>query len=130
MNRRTFIFSSSAVAVAIPVAYYFKKNKWRRTNPVTIPEFLSTICEEPTIKAIGAAYIKQFTAENNKQQLKKAILFAEKSAAPDMADDTAVKEFINAKITSEFKNGQTLLIEGWILAATEARQCALYYLTY
>ncbi len=130
MNRRIFILSSSVVAAAVPVAYYFKKHKWKKFNPVNTPEFLSTICDEATIKSIGKAFLKQRPAENSKQILKSAVLSAINGISLIKTGDEATAEFINSKIAAEFKNGNMLLADGWVLTETEARQCALFSLTY
>lgn len=126
MKRRTFILSSSFVAAVIPVAYYFKKNKWKKTDAVSLPYFLSTVCDEAALKAIGNAFLKQRPAENSKKILKAAILSGARVAKDD---ETAIAEFIISKITADFKNNNMLLAEAWVITETEARQCALFSLT-
>jgi hypothetical protein len=130
MNRRAFIVSSSIVAAAVPVAYYFKKNKFKKYNPVYTPDFLSTICDEASIKNMGKAFLKQRPAENSKKILKAAVLADEKGNEVSKSDDAATTEFINSKISAEFKSGNLLLASGWIITETEARQCALFSLYY
>lgn len=130
MKRRTFIISSAVAAVTVPVVYYFKSNKWKTYNPVYVPFFLSSVCDEATIKAIGKAFIKQRPAENSKQKLKTAVLTQENGGLFSTATSDAVVEFIHSKISSEFNNNKTVLADGWILSETEARQCALFSLTY
>lgn len=128
MKRKAFIITSAALGIGLPALYYFKKHKWKNYNPVLTPEFLSSILDEPAIKAIGAAYIKQTPQEATKELLKKAVL--ENNNTGVTSGDEAVQNFINTKIVNEFKTGHTVLVDGWILSVTEARQCALFSLTY
>lgn len=130
MKRKAFIVTSAALGIGLPAVYYFKKHKWRNYNPVLIPELLSSILEEPVIKSIGAAYIKQRPQEGTKDLLKKAVLANSTGGLQATSDHDALKIFINDKITNEFKTGNTVLADGWILSETEARQCALFSLTY
>lgn len=129
MNRRAFIFTSSAAAVAVPVVYYFKKHQWKHYNPVYTPDFLSSVCDEKTIKEIGKTYMKLTPAESTKEKLKTAVLADANGNSISTKDDTAVTDFINSKITKEFLNGHTLILNGWVLSVTEGRQCALFSLT-
>ncbi len=130
MKRRTFIFSSAVAAVAVPMLYYLKTNKWKNYNPIYIPAFLSAVCDAATIKSIGKAFIKQRPAESSKQKLKAAVLTKANGGTFTTVDKDALAAFINAKILAEFNCSNTVLAEGWLLSETEARQCALFSLIY
>src|SRR5258706_14732593 len=65
-------------------------------------------------RAIGAHYRRLVPAENDRLRLRAAIL------APRMS--------IAAMVRRDFETGRTVLVNGWVLAATEARQCALFSL--
>jgi len=54
---------------------------------------------------IGREYLQKHPAENNRNTLKALIQ--------------------SADIRAEFRNGNIVVIKGWVLSLTEARQCAL-----
>lgn len=82
------------------------------------PEVLSRICGHDKLVFLGLKY-RQQSAENNREEL---IQILEK----DMTDKTQPrKSYLDHKITDDFRNDRTVLIDGWILSITEARQCAL-----
>ena len=70
---------------------------------------LVSILSKDQIKDIGKAYIDKFPSEGNKNNLSKLLS-------------------IKQNTTTDFQNKQTVIVQGWILSVTEARQSALYYL--
>ncbi len=36
---------------------------------------------------------------------------------------------MSEKVQADFDNGETVVVRGWVLSRTEARQCALFSLT-
>ena len=51
------------------------------------------------------------------------------TSIPETSDSLALQEKMQQKVRADFENGETLVIQGWVLSQTEARQCALYSLT-
>jgi len=43
-------------------------------------------------------------------------------------DERAIHEYLDTAIRNDFEKGNTLTVKGWVLAITEARQCALFSL--
>ena len=68
---------------------------------------------------IGKAYVKHFPSESDRNKLTALVsaTLNEQPASP-----------VNVRIQNEFRNGKVVVINGWILSITEARQSALYYL--
>ena len=88
----------------------------RRTDPraksLETPDFLSHICDTPTIRQLGAAYRAQTPAEASQETLI-ALL------QPGITAQT---------IKSDYANGNIVTLRGWVISRTEARQCALFSL--
>jgi hypothetical protein len=99
MKRRTFILLSltAAGAVSLPIAGC-KSNEQG-------PDMLAKLCNEKTMHEIGREYLQQHPQENDRDTLKKLIQ--------------------STDIHAEFHNGNIVVVKGWILSITEARQCAL-----
>lgn len=83
-----------------------------------MPSDLSQICNRNTLIKIGTTY-RDLTDENNKEYLEELL---RKDAKIHNAD---LKLGLKSQVTEDFKTGQTILIEGWLISVTEARQCAL-----
>lgn len=99
MKRRKFICLSAATAAAIslPMAGC--------NTAANEPEMLSALTNEKTLREIGLAYLQQNPAENNEGTLRKLTG--------------------NANPQQDFINGNIIVIRGWVISLTEARQCAL-----
>lgn len=121
MNRRKFLLlaSASGAAVAIPSAYYLLKVPDYDKSLIT-PLSLSLIWDQETILSTGKKYIERFPEENNERFLARA-LFNDMKGSPN-------HEHLEAKSKSDFESSEYVIINGWMLSRTEARQCALYAL--
>jgi hypothetical protein len=127
MKRRVFITAASIITVGLPVAYYFGKQK-NQTNPLITPEFLLNFCDEKILNDIGVAYKLQVPEENEKKKLVDLILTDNKGLKINASEWQNVKEHVAKKIHEEFADNRTVILKGWIITITEARQCALFSL--
>ncbi|HCL84855.1 MAG TPA: hypothetical protein DIC22_12820 [Chitinophagaceae bacterium] len=92
------------------------------------PGALSQICDLQTVREIGKAYRLQAPSESDAGRL--VALLSSDSAGnpiPSASDNAFVQGLIRQKIGRDFETGNTVIVKGWILAVTEARQCALLY---
>jgi len=91
------------------------------------PGQLAHICDTKTIKEIGKAYRLQTPSESGSDQLI-SLLSADSNGVPLSAsiNNQYVETLINNKIILDFEKGNMVIVNGWILAVTEARQCALF----
>ena len=123
MNRRNFILIGSAglAAVAIPAGYYFLKDV-QYDKSLAEPRSLSLIWDNQTIIAVGEQYRLMIPKEDSENSLARRLLAA--------ASDVGGKENsdLELKIRQDFDEGNTVIVDGWILARTEAQQCALFSL--
>jgi len=74
-------------------------------------------------RAIGRAFLRANPAEGCSKRLVEKIV-AER-ATPDLADPKAVRDFVRAGIRSDFERSRTVELDGWVLAVSEVRLCAL-----
>ena len=113
MNRRIFL-SKSAIGVAALSLPLGSCNSKPIYDPGVLAEplDLSKIWDTETIEKIGALYRKQFPRES------------ERTLVREIGEDTF--ESIAKKIEADFQSGNTIMLDGWTLAMTEARQCALF----
>ena len=113
MKRRNFILigTASIAAAAIPTAFYFLRDT--EFDPTLAdPQLLSLIWDTETMKAAGHQYRLKFPSEKSERSLIKLL----ESAASDLENS----------IKKDFETGNTVIVDGWILSRTEARQCALF----
>jgi hypothetical protein len=122
MQRRNFILiaSGGALALAVPAIYYLQGDI-KYDKALENPQLLAQIWDAKMMKEIGQSYLKQFPREANKNTLVSRIL--------EDVEATNQLKLVNQKTQQDFKNRQTVLVDGWILSKTEARQCALFSLT-
>jgi hypothetical protein len=96
MKRRKFILLSVAAASAVALPL--------GCGPAhAMPEMLSALADKSTLRAIGRAYLEKFPA--NKESLQQLVS--------------------TANVEQDFASGNIVVVKGWVLSVTEARQCAL-----
>jgi hypothetical protein len=122
MKRRDFILIATTGIAAVAVPYYYLKDV-DYDSALAKPQLLSTIWDTKTINTIGNQYRLQVPDENSERILVK-LLSADLSSAPEQLDKS-----LQEKIKKDFETGNTVMIDGWILSITEARQCALFSTT-
>ena len=125
MKRRNFLLlaATGIAALAIPTAYYFRGNGIY-DRLLAQPQFLSLIWDAGTINETGIKYKDQFPGETNVRTLVRQL-----SAETSGVDD-ALALTIAQNIKKDFVTGNTIMVDGWILSKTEARQCALFSTTH
>jgi hypothetical protein len=130
MQRRKFIRITVAGSAAVSLTgLYCNSRKPAFYAVLDKPRQLAYICDTKAIQEIGKAYRLQTVSESRTDQLI-GILSADSTGKPlsDKADDRYVDMMIEKKITDDFEKGNTVVLNGWILSVTEARQCALFSL--
>ena len=129
MQRREFIQVSAVGATAIVITGISCNGRHPAFyNVLDKPVQLSGICDLNTIREIGMTYQLQTPAESGADKL--AELLSADSAGNTVSsstDDLFIQSLINQKIKHDFEAGNTVIVNGWVLTVTEARQCALLY---
>ena len=131
MKRRAFVRLATAttVALSLPDLYCTPKDS-TLIRTLSQPNALLHICDAKTIHAIGEAYQHQATTENDRTTLVKLLTQGPDGLPIDEGKNSdAIVSLLNKKVSQDFQQQKTVIVDGWILSITEARQCALYSLT-
>lgn len=131
MRRRTFCeLTSLAVAGTFMPLTACSGPDPSLYSKLSLPTTMATINDSTTIMAVGNAYLKQVPAENDPEDLVNRLLVGSNGEAiPEATDSLALQKLMSDKIIADFENGEFVVVRGWVLSRTEARQCALYSLT-
>ncbi len=121
MNRKKFMVVSGLglAALSLPVACQFSRKR-EQLAELARPAGLSRVCDTATLVAVGAQYRKK-RAEENDEDLLFELLLPETAAPPD-----SLAQMLLDRIRADYENNDTLILDGWVLSRTEARQCALF----
>lgn len=130
MKRRTFLITTTAAlaAASIPVARYYSNGK-KNYPPLIMPEELGNFCEEKAIREIGNQYRKQVPQESEKAKLQQILLTDDAGKLTAVSDNSAIAALLDKKIQDDFNSSRILVLSGWVISVTDARQCALFSLT-
>jgi hypothetical protein len=92
------------------------------------PEALAQICDLKTLKEIGMAYRAQMVSETDADELA-TLLMTDSAGNPvsSASDHSFIQSLMSKKIYQDFETGNIVIVKGWILSITEARQCALLF---
>ncbi len=126
MKRKEFIQLSAfaTAAICFPLLQSCSPSASRRAS--SQPVFLSRLFDKEMIGEVGQAYLTKTPKEDNDKTLLQ--LLAGNDAMANSNDEKDIHQYLNEKIKQDFATGNTILLKGWELALTEARQCALFSL--
>jgi|HubBroStandDraft_5_1064220.scaffolds.fasta_scaffold581177_1 hypothetical protein len=130
MKRRKFIFLSALAAGAFSVPFL----DCARADPglekeLKLPEILSQLLDAKSIQEIGKKYAalhpEQYSLDLLEQGLNK-----DADGKPFASDTPAGKIYatLAKRIQQDFDSANILILNGWVISETEARQCALFSL--
>lgn len=121
MKRRDFVLSAIGGIgfISIPAAYYYCMREVEPDSLLTQPQSLSLIWDAKAICQIGSQY-RAFAPEEKSAQSLINLLRAGSSDP-----EASIVSRLNETIMLDFETGNTVMVDGWILSLTEARQCAL-----
>jgi hypothetical protein len=126
MKRREFIQISTYSAISISVPFLNGCTEKTINAAIAQPHFLYQIFDAKTMLETGQFYLKQVPGEKNKNKL--ADMLIKNSSITETSNASSVHSFFDKKIHDDFASGKTVVVNGWILSITEARQCALFSL--
>ena len=131
MKRKKFLIISAlaVTAISVPVAIKYSHRRKVRNKPLEQPKILGNFCNENDIQEIGIDYRKQNPGECQKQQLVELLLKDDTGKKISPANNAEVSDWLDQKTLQEFKSDNTIVVAGWVISVTEARQCALFSLT-
>lgn len=135
MKRRTFIYTGlglaavAGVTLGIPVYRHFRRTQFESGDPLTTPDELGRFCDKNGLFAIGKQYLREHPDENTSTKLQQLLLEGSGSKAAASETDEEKINFLKNKIHDEFGRQESYILDGWVVSATEARQCALLTLS-
>ena len=124
MKRRDFIQLSAFATAAISLPLLHSCSPSLTVGAMSQPVFLSRLFDKNMIKDAGQAYLKKVPSEGDENRLVE--LIASNGNIINSTDESAIHQYLDKKIQDDFATGNTVLVKGWVLAVTEARQCALF----
>ena len=130
MKRRTFILISGVGAITLGIPWVGCRNRTSRINSaLSQPQVLGRICGEREVLEIGTLYRKQVPDEDGETHLVSLLLTdgTGKSISAS-AEKSSLEPWLEQKTRNDFETGRTIVVRGWVLSVTEARQCAVYSL--
>lgn len=120
MERRSFLVGIAGVTVlTVSGAIYYKTRPIKYDALIVEPQLLSHIWDTGTITSIGNSYVSQTPKENSENELARALLENISGSPEEMTNS------LTEKVANDFDSGDIVMIDGWILSRTEARQCGL-----
>ncbi len=121
IDRRHFCFATLAAVAAAVTRPASGTDGDAAYAPHTLahPDLLPVLGAD-TIREIGRRYREIAPVEHDAAALHAAV------RATRASDGRRAP--LAAVVTDDFASGRTVLVNGWVLAATEARQCALFSL--
>jgi len=126
MDRRQFLRVTAAGAVtglSVPVIGAGARGADDRTlRALAYPDLLAVLGAE-RVRAIGVRYREATPAERDADALGMAI-----ARTPERAGGEHARLDSGALVARDFADERTVLVDGWLLSVTEARQCALFSL--
>ena len=123
MDRRSFLRIAAAVPLTGALAVACAPGAGFDTAALAHPELLDAL-GAAQVRSIGARYRDAVPKERDADALRGAILDARPLPARIFGANISVADLVR----DDFAAGRTVVVDGWVLAATEARQCALYSL--
>jgi len=117
IDRRRFLQLSAAGVAAAAVQSCSEDNQ----RPLDQPALIATLGPERVLQ-LGTHYRALTPGENNPDALRSAIDKARGSRFLARSIDDVVQQ--------DFAKGRTVLVDGWVLSVTEARQAALLSLSH
>ena len=129
MQRRKFLHVSAVGTTAIVftgISCGYRHASFY--NILDKPGQLSGICDLNALREIGKAFRLQTPGETSVDKL--ADLLSADVAGNKISsssDDLFIQNLMKQKIKHDFETDNTVIVNGWVITVTEARQCALLY---
>lgn len=128
MKRRFFIITLLLSLLGIGA---FSLIQWFRTpskdKELARPRFLSHLCDQRTIRMLGRAYLKLRPDEITVNVLINDLLSGESyKVFLEPQNMKKMESQIEKRIKHDFESKNIIVVQGWVLSITEARQCAFF----
>jgi hypothetical protein len=131
MTRRSFLINSLGTTAAFLLSFIGCREKVSsKTTALYLPEFLSLIVDEKSIRDIGMAYISLAPNQTTNSYLISLLMTGRNGKKlSGTASASSIRSELRKKIVQDYKKGKYLFVDSWVLSETEAQQCALFSLS-
>lgn len=126
MERRNFLRNSAIAAASLAIPWLIGCTGSGNETAIARPDFLQHALDQKTLTEIGNAYRKLFPEEGNRSKLVSLLLEAHPSS--QASDSASLYTYFESQVANDFSADHVVVVKGWILSKTEARQCALFSL--
>jgi hypothetical protein len=126
MKRRDFIRMSGYATVYLGVPFIAGCSRKPVNAAIDQPQFLMHIMDKKSITGIGKQYIIKMPDESSSGKLQ--TLLTEKADITGSTPAENVHEHFDKQSIADFNENKTVIVDGWVISVTEARQCALFSL--
>jgi len=125
MDRRQFLVFGglSTLALAAPSAWGPRATA-RDRGVLARPALMAMLGSPDRVRQLGRRYRVVVPAEDDRETLVAALRSEVGSGSP-----STLRSRLDARVRADFATGRTITVQGWVLARTEARQCALFSFT-
>jgi hypothetical protein len=124
IDRRRFLQLTAAGALAGLTSTACASDEAVDGREVTQPALLDMLGAE-RVRELGVRYRQMVPAENREAVLRAAIT---DRGQLGLRFPWTSRPSLAGQVRNDFADGRTVLVNGWVLSATEARQCALFSL--
>jgi hypothetical protein len=130
MKRREFIGIAAvgAAGVVVPMPVHGQSSV---AASLAHPRLLAILRDEDRVADLGRRYRALVPNENAEPVLTRMIQDDLRGVHGELANDPAAQSLqtrVNRQVQADFDQGRTVMLHGWVLSKTEARQCALFSL--
>jgi len=123
IDRRRFLKLSALGAIACVSESGCSSATDRDTAAVDRPQLLAMLGPD-RVRQLGTHYRAATPSENNAAALRGAVSHGHHLRIPLLGIGS-----LDDEVRDDFAAGRTVLVDGWVLSVTEARQAALFSLT-
>jgi hypothetical protein len=123
LDRRRFLQLTAAGMVASVTNSACGRDTGEDAQELDQPALLEMLGPERS-REIGTRYRAAVPRENTTERLRAAISSSQHKRFPWIG-----RRSIEEQVRDDFAAGRTVVVNGWVLSETEARQCALYSLS-
>jgi hypothetical protein len=93
-----------------------------RKNVLSRPESLALFCEDDALVLMGKQYLELYPQEQDVSLLISLI------NSSQYCQEQTLRRELQDNTRRDFEFNQTMILDGWVISRTEARQCALFTL--
>lgn len=123
MNRKTFLVLSGMGFLAVSGTLYLGIRGYKnRKNVLSRPESLALFCEDDALVLMGKQYLELYPQEQDVSLLISLI------NSSQYCQEQTLRRQLQDNTRRDFEFNQTMILDGWVISRTEARQCALFTL--